>query len=100
MGWLRDPRLEVLLDRLHAQSAAQSEELTSYFMTRAKEGSLTGNEFDEQSHRFMSDKLVALDRDKAQFCYQLPACEAGRRGGNVLRRVHPLPRGGGPRESA
>jgi len=71
MGWLGDPRLEALIDRLHARSAAQSEELTSYFLTRAREGSLNKNEFDEPSHRFMSDKLVALDRDKAQFCYQL-----------------------------
>ena len=71
MGWLGDPRLEVLLDRLHARSVAQSEELSSYFTTRARKGTLARNEFDEQSHRFMSDKLVALDRDKAQLCYQL-----------------------------
>src|SRR5215813_798186 len=71
MGLLNDPRLVALLDRLHAQSTGQNETVTSYFMTRAREGTLDWNAFDADIHRFMSDKLVALDRDKAQFCYQL-----------------------------
>jgi hypothetical protein len=40
MGLLRDPRLETLLDRLHAQSAGQGEALASYFTARAREGSI------------------------------------------------------------
>ena len=71
MGILNDPRLEALLDRLHAQSAGQNEAVMTYFMTRAAEGTLDWNGFDEGAHRFMSDKLIALDRDKAELCYQL-----------------------------
>jgi predicted O-methyltransferase YrrM len=71
MGPLNDPRLEALLDRLHAQSADQNEAVMSYFMTRASEGTLDWSGFDERTHRFMSDKLIALDRDKAELCYQL-----------------------------
>ncbi len=71
MGLLNDPRLEQLLDRLHAQSVAQNETVVSYFMTRASEGTLDWNTFDEGMHHFLSDKLIALDRDKAGLCYQL-----------------------------
>jgi predicted O-methyltransferase YrrM len=71
MGLLNDPRLEALLDRLHTQSAAQNEAVMTYFMTRAGEGTLDWNRFDDDMHRFMSDKLIALDRAKAELCYQL-----------------------------
>jgi predicted O-methyltransferase YrrM len=71
MGVLSDPRLEALLERLHAQSSAQDETLTSYFVTRAREGSLDWKGFDERTHRFLADKLVALERGKAELCYQL-----------------------------
>jgi predicted O-methyltransferase YrrM len=71
MSLLNDLRLEALLDRLHAQSAGQSDALTTYFTTRAREGSLDWKGFDERTHRFMSDKLVALDREKAELCYLL-----------------------------
>lgn len=66
-----DPPLGPLLDRLHAQSDAQGQEIGAYFAARAREGDLDWREFDERTHRFMGDKLVALDRDKALFCYQL-----------------------------
>ena len=65
------PPLGPLLDRLHAQSDAQGEALGTYFAERAREGTLDWREFDERTHRFMSDKLVALDRDKAMLCFQL-----------------------------
>lgn len=69
---LNDPKLEALLDRLHAQSDAQIEETNTYFEHRAKAGTLDeDNLFDEDMHRFFADKLVALDRDKAEFCYLL-----------------------------
>ena len=38
---------------------------------RAREGSLDWNAFDDRTHQFLSDKLVALDRDKAELCYTL-----------------------------
>ncbi len=64
-------RLDELLDRLYAQSDHQTGEMASYFEARAKEGSLDWNRFDTQTHQFLSDKLVALDRNKAEFCYQV-----------------------------
>ena len=69
---LNDPPLEALLDRLHGQSDAQVEETDAYFERREGEGSLDYDNFcDDDMHRFLSDKMVALDRDKAEFCYQL-----------------------------
>ncbi len=69
---LKDPRLEALLDRLHAQSDAEVGEVDAYFVRREQEGSLDYENFcDGDMHRFLSDKMVALDRDKAEFCYQL-----------------------------
>jgi len=65
---IRDPDLERLLSTLHARSDAQAEELRAFEAQRAKGGSQSG----EQAIKdFRSDKLVALDRDKAEFCYQL-----------------------------
>src|SRR5262252_5076789 len=71
MGFLNDARVEALLDRLHARSSAQDAALQQYFAKRAEEGTLDWNGLDAQAHQFMSDKLVALDRDKAELCYQL-----------------------------
>jgi predicted O-methyltransferase YrrM len=69
---LNDPKLEALLDRLHAESDAQVDETNAYFAKRAKENTLDNKDFyDDEMHHFLSDKLVALDRDKAEFCYQL-----------------------------
>jgi predicted O-methyltransferase YrrM len=72
MGILNDPQLERLLERLHGQSEAQNESVMTYVMKRVQEGTLDWNSgFDDGMTRFMSDKLIALDRDKAEFCYQL-----------------------------
>src|SRR4051812_37514998 len=60
-----------LLDRLYAQNAEQSESLVSYFTTRAADGSLDWNSFDDDANQFLRDKLVALDRAKAEFCYHV-----------------------------
>jgi predicted O-methyltransferase YrrM len=65
-----DRRLDALLDRLHAASNAQDAALGEYFRKRAADGD-NWKEFDAASEAFMSDKLVALDRDKAEFCYHL-----------------------------
>jgi predicted O-methyltransferase YrrM len=65
------PSIDELLDRLYARNAEEVAWLTSYFSRRFEEGSLHSFEFDEDAHRFLSDKLVALDRDKAEFCYQV-----------------------------
>lgn len=72
MSTLDDPRVAQLLDRLHARSQAQDEALGSFFAERIRErGALDGKRFDERSKRFLADKLVALDPDKAQLCHQL-----------------------------
>jgi predicted O-methyltransferase YrrM len=76
---LLDPRIEALLDRLYAQSTGQTEEMTAYFTARASEGSLNWNGFDDRTNQFLSDKLVALDRDKAEFCYQVCRALGARR---------------------
>jgi predicted O-methyltransferase YrrM len=68
-GILGDDRLEALLDGLHAQSQAQEEATSRYFAERIAARDISWDGFDERSHRFMGDKLVALDRDKAEFCY-------------------------------
>jgi len=69
---LNDPKLEALLDRLHALSDAQIDETNAYIARRAQKGSLDKDiVFDDEMHRFFSDKMVALDREKAQFCYLL-----------------------------
>lgn len=61
-GILNDPALESLLDRLHARSESQDEAMSAYYADGRPQG-------DEKA--FLSDKFVALDRDKAAFCYQL-----------------------------
>lgn len=69
---LNDPKLEALLDRLHCASDAQIEETDAYYARREREGTLDEKcSFDDAMHRFFSDKLVALDREKGEFCYQL-----------------------------
>src|SRR5207237_2920583 len=65
------PPIDTMLDRLYAQSAGQKEALASYFSARAEAGDIDWNAFDERANQFLSDKLVALDREKAEFCYQV-----------------------------
>ena len=66
--------IDELLERLYAQDVAQHDALTNYFTARAAEGSLDWNQFDSRTNEFLSDKLIALDRAKAEFCYH--ACRA------------------------
>jgi predicted O-methyltransferase YrrM len=65
MGVLRDPDLERLLDALHARSDEQLPVMKRFHAERAHPPS------DSEIEDFRRDKLVALDRDKAQLCYQL-----------------------------
>lgn len=69
---LNDPTLEALLDRLHAQSDAQTAETEAYFERRARMVPIDHEDFyDDDTRRFLADKMVALDQDKAEFCYLL-----------------------------
>ena len=65
------PPIDALLDRLYAQSNSQNEALGSYFSARAEEADFDWNNFDARTNQFLSNKLVALDREKAEFCYQI-----------------------------
>jgi predicted O-methyltransferase YrrM len=71
MSVLQDPALEGLLERLHRQSDEQLQAMTAY---------ASRNDNDPARLKaFRSDKLVALDRDKAELCYQLCRALSARR---------------------
>src|SRR5262245_36198092 len=63
--------IDDLLERLYAQNVAQDGELAAYYTARAAEGSLDWNQFDDRTNEFLKDKLIALDRSKAEFCYHV-----------------------------
>ena len=63
--------IDDLLERLYAQNDAQGAALAAYFTARAADGSLDWNSFDARTNEFLKDKLIALDRLKAEFCYQV-----------------------------
>ena len=63
------PRVESLLDRLYEQHSAQGPLMESYFTERATDPSMDWNRFDDRTNAFLRDKLVALDRPKAELCY-------------------------------
>ena len=78
MGVLGDPRLEELLARLHAKSDAQMEAMRTR-QADPDAASLPAEERARRAKAFVSDKLVALDRDKAELCYQLCRAVGARR---------------------
>ena len=71
MSVLNDPKLEAFLDALHAQSAGQQDAIDAYFRRRIEEGTLSWDGFDAESVKFFRDKMVALEKDKAEYCYAL-----------------------------
>lgn len=71
MSILNDPKLEAFLDALHAQSAGQNDTINAYFRKRIQEGTLSWDGFDADTTTFFADKLVALEKDKAEYCYAL-----------------------------
>lgn len=66
---LGDGALEARLERLHAESRAQDESLARYFEGRS--GAIGWERLDEDAHRFLAEKMVALDADKARLCHCL-----------------------------
>jgi predicted O-methyltransferase YrrM len=72
---IRDPGLQRLLTALHARSDAQVAAMRSHEALRT--GAPAPSE--SETKAFRSDKLVALDRDKAEFCYQLCRANNARR---------------------
>jgi predicted O-methyltransferase YrrM len=71
---LQDPQLERLLTDLHAQSDAQAA-----IPRPADHPALSAEAQAAQLKAWRSDKLVALDRDKAALCYQLCRARNARR---------------------
>jgi predicted O-methyltransferase YrrM len=73
---LADPELESLLEGLHARSDAQAAALQAY---EARWAGASRQPAKDEVKAFLGDKLVALDRDKAEFCYQLCRATHARR---------------------
>src|SRR5215831_6699597 len=62
-----DRHLQDFLDALHAKSDEQNALIQAF---EARRDSVENSPNVEEIRSFRSDKLVALDRDKAEFCYQ------------------------------
>ena len=89
---LNDPTLEALLERLHAESRGQTRELEEHFSLLSRINRKQPL-LDAGAKTFLADKLVALDRDKAEFCYALcRSLGAKRKRLSRLLRVHPRAR--------
>ncbi|MGH9575002.1 MAG: O-methyltransferase [Candidatus Acidiferrales bacterium] len=70
-----DPGARAVVDRLHAVSSRQARRMLIPALLGMAAGMFRRDEKDftqtERGRTILSDKLVALDRDKAQFCYAL-----------------------------
>jgi predicted O-methyltransferase YrrM len=75
-GVLNDPKLDAMLAELHVASKAQDEAIERYFF-HERTGPWQGME--PRDHAFLSDKMVALERDKAEFCYMICRAIGARR---------------------
>jgi predicted O-methyltransferase YrrM len=71
MTLLNDPHLERLLDRLHDASDAQTEAIREHRNERDKTLDRSPEDQAALTKTFLADKLYALDRDKAEFCYHI-----------------------------
>jgi len=64
-----DPKLKTLLARLHRDSEIQTKQMEEFIaLERAANKPMPGPDVIK---KFLSDKMVALEPDKANFCYQL-----------------------------
>jgi predicted O-methyltransferase YrrM len=79
MGVLHDPILERLLAKLHAESDAQTRAIREYYDERDRKVDRPPEDQAARTKTFLSDKLYALDADKAEFCYQLCRANDARR---------------------
>ena len=68
MSVIQDQALDRFLLSLHERSDAQAAALMEFEARRAGQSHPPS---EEEIKAFRSDKFVALDRDKAEFCYQL-----------------------------
>jgi predicted O-methyltransferase YrrM len=73
---LNDAKLEDLLGELHAVSKGHDEAIQRYFFSE-RTGPWNGME--PRDHAFFADKLVALEPEKAAFCYMICRAIGARR---------------------
>jgi predicted O-methyltransferase YrrM len=69
-----DAEIETVLSRLHAQSRRELPSLIIHFLRRSFPKWIRGErltELNDSDVRFLRGKLIALSRDKAEFCYLL-----------------------------
>jgi predicted O-methyltransferase YrrM len=70
-----DPRARAVVDRLHALSERQARRMALPALLGMAAGLFRGDKTDftqtERGKAILADKLVALDRDKAELCYAL-----------------------------
>ena len=71
MSVLQDSNLERLLATLHTASDAQTSAIRQHYDERDRAVDRPPEDQAARTKSFLSDKLYALDRDKAEFCYQL-----------------------------
>jgi predicted O-methyltransferase YrrM len=71
MSVLHDPLLEPLLAKLHEESDAQNPAIRDHYDELDRSVGRSPEDQAARTKTFLSDKLYALDRDKAEFCYQL-----------------------------
>src|SRR5712671_5901734 len=71
MSVLHDPLLERMLAKLHAESDEQTQAIREHYDEHDRAVDRSPEEQAARTKSFLSDKLYALDRDKAEFCYQL-----------------------------
>ena len=76
MTVIQDPMLDRLLTDLHARSDAQRADMAAFERRHARS---SRPPTEDEIRTFRSDKFVALDRDKAEFCYLTCRAIAARR---------------------
>ena len=72
MPLLLDANVETVLARLHAQSRRELPSLLGYFLLRSIPQWMKGRrltDLDDRDMLFLRRKLIALARDKGEFCY-------------------------------
>lgn len=79
MSVVSDSRVQAVIDDLQQTSRQQEAGIHEYFAARMQRGDLSWDGLDADAHQFFADKLVALDTDKAEFCYLLCRATAARR---------------------
>jgi predicted O-methyltransferase YrrM len=79
MGVLGDPALEARLAALHDRSAGQEASTRGWFDDLYKDGRPRGDDAPARIKTFLADKMVALEKDKAEFCHQLIRATGARR---------------------